>query len=277
MVASAVPAAIRIILHILTVITFIPQYVRIMRVTDAGGISMVYALLNAISFTEEFTICLLSIVSFSDEPVSPGLDGWCDFIQFVLALAGQVGIFILIVVLPGHRLGSRLIALLLYIVYLMLAIIPVAVPAIASPWKGSDSLVGVVHGVHTLIANPIITILGLGGAIFAQAREISRQPSPGALDVLTLESQAVVFAILAICWPWRLVNPSDDAGFVSWYRFVGWPCVHSAIFAIGQGVLWWKAMNRAARIGGADLTATPETEPLLRTSSTAGEPLSESR
>jgi hypothetical protein len=106
------------------------------------------------------------------------------------------------------------------------------------------------------LGHMLATILGVL-AVVLQARQVLMQlhhkqqqqlisnPVPAsALSPLSLKLQAIVFAVLAISWPWRLVgggeetNPQADSP--KWYSiecFSGWLVVNHFVFALGQIVL----------------------------------------
>ncbi|CAJ2511875.1 Uu.00g075000.m01.CDS01 [Anthostomella pinea] len=286
MVAFSIPSWFRIILLVLTIVSFLPQYYRIIKRADCSGISLTYALLNAAAFTEQIAIALFGVLRFdSDLYRPPGVNGWVDFAQCALACVCSLGIFAAVLNLQPERRGARAASFVIYVVYVVIFVGPVILLATAGPWKadegmkGGDILVGLVHGIHTVFVDPILTILGLGAAVWAQALETSRRSSsPGALSVPGLGAQAVAFALLAICWPWRFDHGnSSGRDVLYWYRFFGWTYIHNALYAVGQAVLWWVAARRAAIGANGDLTILPETEPLLRSQATMGEPLNESR
>lgn len=130
------------------------------------------------------------------------------------------------------------------------------------------------HGIHSMFINPVVTILTIA-AFFVQVREISTTHSPwplsSSLSVLGLVVQAVVFAVVALAWPWRLVFPWDKVGegipwapsfWLSWYQLIGWVVDDNAFFAIVQAVLFWVAWRRGQR-GDSDI-GNGESDSLLR-------------
>ncbi|KAI0015245.1 hypothetical protein F4780DRAFT_93907 [Xylariomycetidae sp. FL0641] len=278
MASFVTPSWVRIILLTLSPASFIPQFHRIAVRGDCDGISLAYVLLNALVFTEELVVALFNVLVFDAryyEP--PRLGGWLDFVQCLVVWLCSLGLFATVLTRSSHTLSTKAAALCCYIACALVLALPVVVPAAHGPWAGSDNFVGLVHGIHTLIVNPVVTILGTGTAAVAQGVCTAAKPSSGALSPAGLAAQAVVFALAALGWPWRLRPRGADGGLVAWYRFVGWPCVHDAFYAICQAALWWIAKPRMLLDEDEDLAAAAETEPLLRSQATMGAPASESQ
>lgn len=80
-----------------------------------------------------------------------------------------------------------------------------------------------------------------------------------ALSLEGLAAQAVVFALLALSWLWRLRWPGPGVMIATWYQCVGFVSVDHAVFAVVQAVLLWIAVRRSRQ--GA--TAASEREPLI--------------
>lgn len=119
---------------------------------------------------------------------------------------------------------------------------------------------------HTIYINPIVTIICFA-SLFPQARETLSRPSPGTLSITGLAIQAVIFAVVALYWPWR-TSPSREhfdlpplQKFITWYQLDGWATVDNAVFAFVQAVLLWIAMRRRS---GVQAVTTDETTPLLQ-------------
>lgn len=117
-----------------------------------------------------------------------------------------------------------------------------------------------------MFINPIVTIIGFA-SLFVQARVTRSRPSPGALSIVGLAIQAVVFAVVALYWPLRMTIPrefwnmSPLRSCITWYQLVGWAAVDNAVFAIVQAVLLWIAMRQRGGVQG--MTTNGETTPLL--------------
>jgi hypothetical protein len=105
---------------------------------------------------------------------------------------------------------------------------------------------------------PVMTMLA-AAALWAQAPAIVRPDGARALSLEGLAAQAVVFALLALSWLWRLRWPGSGVMIVSWYQCVGFVSVDHAVFAVVQGVLLWIAVRRSRQ--GA--TTASDREPLI--------------
>lgn len=121
------------------------------------------------------------------------------------------------------------------------------------------------HSVHILFINPVVTILAIAAPIH-QARKTLLEPSLGALSTVSLAVQAIVFAVVAVSWVARVVFPAMPAitpgVVVTWYQLIGWAAVDNGVFAIGQAVIWFIATRKAGWRG--ENPSSGETEPLLR-------------
>lgn len=117
--------------------------------------------------------------------------------------------------------------------------------------------------------NPLFTI-ATGVAYGLQASATGAPQDRTALSRMTIVLQIIVFLALAVLWPVRLRLPqnrkSDDDLPVwlvyGWYPLVGWPCVNSALIAVGQCIVLY-AVGGTARSRAQSVSR--ETEPLLDT------------
>jgi hypothetical protein len=73
---------------------------------------------------------------------------------------------------------------------------------------------------------------------------------------------------MRVHFPYDRVDRISFGIWYTWYQAVGWAAVDNAIFAIGQAVIFWLAINRLSQRG--DIPLGNETEPLLRGSGPAG-------
>jgi hypothetical protein len=164
----------------------------------------------------------------------------------------------------------------LYLAFLAITVVPVLVDAaLATPggdkWARKWFAAGF-SVLLTMILTPMVTCLGLA-ALYYQARAIAaRRPRSGsrALSLWGLGTQAVVFGLLAVSWPWRLYF--DWAAFgdyipamtpslvVAWYQVVGFVPIDTVVFAVVQAVLLWLALRREWT---GNKTTAAETDPLL--------------
>jgi heme/copper-type cytochrome/quinol oxidase subunit 2 len=123
---------------------------------------------------------------------------------------------------------------------------------------------------HTIYINPIITIICFA-SLFPQVQETLSRPSPGTLSVIGLAIQAVVFAVVALYWPWRMTLSRENLELpplwrlVQWYRSDGWATVDNAVFAFVQADLWWIAVVVRQKSGVQEVAVTTDKNtPLLQ-------------
>jgi hypothetical protein len=94
------------------------------------------------------------------------------------------------------------------------------------------------------VINAIITVT-TGVAFALQFHAVEATQGASALSRTALFLPAILFLALAVSWPFRFqvpLNLQRDRGglwwiLVEWYPQVGWPCVNSAVIAIGHGAL----------------------------------------
>lgn len=115
------------------------------------------------------------------------------------------------------------------------------------PWR-----MCILRFIHGVTYNTIFTTMSIFGLLVQLLHTRSRS-DPGALSIVGLRTQAVVFWILSIVWKF-FFRLSPVAGivewgpafqsvsnaatyFVGWYRLIGWTATNSLVFAIGQGLI----------------------------------------
>jgi hypothetical protein len=153
-----------------------------------------------------------------------------------------------------------------YIAFLLISVVPLFAdavnPANLQDRRWFDALW---FGIHSLYLSWIITGLNVA-AFYFQAKESLSRPSDHALSRRGLLAQAVIFALVAVSWIWRVRFPYDAwegmfmGLFSTWYELVGWAAVDNAIFALVQALLLW-VTSRHVRPRRA--VSEGETEPLL--------------
>ncbi|KAL4885398.1 hypothetical protein BJY04DRAFT_134061 [Aspergillus karnatakaensis] len=280
MAYNEVPDGIRLVLIILTALSFIPQLYRLFSLKTSTGISITYILFNLIVATEQFTNEFYIMVNvpeasggmFTHEPLSRG--DWLNFAQItVVWVLLQILFALCIFYRPTGQSYRRYIAL--YFLYILISVVPELLDLLGFIKDGEDFT----HEdyqqhfifVHIVLINPIVTILG-GASAKYQLPQIQRQPEKSALSVLGLLVQAVVFAIVAVSWVWRVVYASDlwcclSFEWVDWYYNYGRPVVDNAVFAGVQFTLFlmWAKLRRGGRggRGGKRDRERGETRPLL--------------
>lgn len=137
----------------------------------------------------------------------------------------------------------KILLLTLYIVFLFVSVVPIIFEVTLPPPSAGKSLLSDRRGFAALFwythqdwVHPIVTILGFA-AWYPQLRETS--VSPGALSVIGLGLQAVVFFLLGLSWKFR--NTIWYSGLLHWYQSAGWAVVENILFALVQGILGWFA------------------------------------
>jgi hypothetical protein len=127
---------------------------------------------------------------------------------------------------------------------------------------------------HLLLVNPVATVLGIVAPV-AQARAVMGTPRGsglGALSLVGLAAQGLVFTLVTLSWPWRLVFIWDEIGredvlkwavLKAWLEVAGFVAVDYAVFALGQFVLLLMAVRRGLGHGDVSGVSAGETEPLL--------------
>ncbi|KAI0428874.1 hypothetical protein F5Y09DRAFT_275937 [Xylaria sp. FL1042] len=271
----------RILLLALTCVSFAPQlYLLVRRRGDASGINLNYVLLNLAAATELFAISFVVTVNhlepsdiFIHDPREIG--DWINFVNFAAIWVLWLVIFLVCIVhywREDRPLATAVVAT--YTSFLMISVVPVFVDAIANADGSSepshDRLMAVAFyiWVHIFFIIPIITLLSFL-AFVVQAREsLARAPGSGtgALSVMGVAMQAVVFAILAATWcPGRLVFEAPNPAPVVWYQRVGFVPVNHAFFALEQALVLVavERHRRSWRYESANLPS--ETQPLINT------------
>ncbi|KAI0380575.1 hypothetical protein F5Y04DRAFT_94357 [Hypomontagnella monticulosa] len=275
MSTDVVPNWLRIILLTLSLTSFIPQLNRIFSTKDSSGISLYYILFNLISSTEQFTIAFIYLVNLAGNSdvfanPRPTVGDWLNLCQTTLVWTCWLVLFAACLNYPPARSDSRKTFILsIYTAFLCISVIAVWADAVYIASSPGDEVsrrwpTALLHGVHTLLVNPVVTILSIAAPIH-QARKIRSSPSLGALSTTGLVIQAIIFAIVAVIWAIRVVFPTmpviTPSVVVTWYQLVGWAAVDNGVFAIGQAALWFITTRK---IGPhVENLSVGETEPLL--------------
>ena len=138
----------------------------------------------------------------------------------------------------SHSSMSKKVAVSLWIAYVLLFIL-----AIVAGGRPQDLVFNIIRNLNAKIANPIFTLLATV-AFFFQASITWPARDLGVLSKGTLSLQCIIYLLLAVSWPFRLILPpnmwllgSKPTLLMEWYPWVGWACVNNTIIAIGQGAL----------------------------------------
>ncbi|KAK3937885.1 hypothetical protein QBC46DRAFT_410768 [Diplogelasinospora grovesii] len=279
----SVPSWLRILLLVLSFASFLPQLRLLWVQRDSSGISLYYVLFNLLVATEQFTLSFFFVVNhrFEDTQVfvhtPPDVGDILNLTQFAVVWALWLMIFAACLTLPSDRDSDRpnLRATVSAILasFLFISVIPVVFDAVVNDPHDTYHkwLLDPFLNAHTTLVNPVVTVLGIY-AFIVQACEILARPSgpggSGALSLVGLAVQAIVFALLALAWLGRLAFPWEElAGrvnllvLITWVQMVGFVPLDSAVFAVGQAILLWLALRRAW--GGSSGMTAGETDPLL--------------
>lgn len=161
----------------------------------------------------------------------------------------------------GYASTSKKVAVSLWISY-----IPLFYLAIVAGGRPEDLVFNVIRNLNAKIVSPLFTLLA-AAAFFFQLRVTWVGRNLGALSKWMLGLQCVIYLLLAVSWPLRLILPpnmwelgSTPALLMEWYPWVGWPGINNAILAIGQGALLF-AINQMG--DGKARVAAGEGRPLL--------------
>ncbi|PWY96313.1 hypothetical protein BO94DRAFT_580177 [Aspergillus sclerotioniger CBS 115572] len=271
------PGWLRVILLILTIASFYPQLRLLWTRKDGSGISLSYLLLNLICATEQFLLAFIYYTMpdgessmFVETPKSWG--DWVNLVQLGVGWVGMGAVFGLCLLYPSDsRLRHKIGVVVVYIAFLCISLIPaillVSVGSKSDHHSSEDDFMfALFTGGHFVFLSPVITLLGLLSVVF-QASRLWKGSPLRALSLPGLKAQAILFAVLAVTWPFRVTylgNAVWDCfgswfSGVNWFMFVGWPAVDSAVYAIIQAVLLG-----LARKCNSELDAVGEREPLLR-------------
>jgi hypothetical protein len=141
--------------------------------------------------------------------------------------------------------------------FLLISVVPIFVDAATDisrdPYHGLG--IDIFTGFHTLFVNPVVDILGFT-ALYAQ----TPASGLGALSLVGLAVQAVVFALFAPAWLGRLVFPwaefgggmVNSAAVMSWFELVGFVPFDNAVCAVAQFVLLLILLLRQSRCWGIE-------------------------
>lgn len=192
----------------------------------------------------------------------PTLGDWLNLAQFAVVWLCHLVLFGLYLYHPPSRPSVKRTIIAIYIAFLLISLTPVIFESTLPP-PGTDPnhdrrwVSAIFSYTHSILVNPIVTAIAVA-ALFPQAHETWSRSDPGALSVRALAAQAVVFAVVAFCWPLRMTLPLG-VGFITWYQLIGWAAVDNLVFAIVQAVLW--LISRRAGLSGS--IEGEETTPLI--------------
>ncbi|KAH7124708.1 hypothetical protein EDB81DRAFT_811514 [Dactylonectria macrodidyma] len=202
-----IPYFLRIILSILTFLSFLPQIQRIILKKSGADISLFYILLNTISATEQSTLGFYYIVSRSYDS---------DFFVHDPRNLGRVVAF--------------------YVSFLFISV----VPRDDKEWYGA-----LFYGIHSMAINPLVTLGGIA-AFFFQWQQASALSSVG-LAAQAFVFAAVALSWIARVQFVEMKRWGPDFPLKAWYQLVGWAAVDNGIFAIVQAALLYLSRRHHRR------------------------------
>ncbi|KAL2807694.1 hypothetical protein BJX63DRAFT_411386 [Aspergillus granulosus] len=254
------PNWLRIILSLLTIASFIPQFHLIWSRKSANGISLLYVLYNLISATEQFALNFGFVVlaEAADDAVfvhnPPTVGDWLNFAQTIVFMSQFLVYFALALWFPskGSTPPQKRLILGTYVVYLVIAIVPLLVCAIVNSLKDDQSAwhelpMVLTFTPHTMYLNYVATVAAMLGTYYEilvlEKKQPETQPvssiaedhsaaslptreegddtlnssSPnGSLSLLGLAVQYVLFIVLAVSWIFRVSFPPLPDGAHWW-------------------------------------------------------------
>ncbi|KFY31522.1 hypothetical protein V493_01030 [Pseudogymnoascus sp. VKM F-4281 (FW-2241)] len=193
MTTNPVSNWLRIILSILSFLSFIPQLRLIWTRKDSSDVSLKYILLILISATEQFTIGFLMVAShskdtdfFVHDPRNTG--DWLNLAQLTVVWIMSLVLFASCLIYSHSPKSLKVSVVAVYISFLLISVVPTFIDAI-DPAEPSQRIwfSGIFMAVHTMYINPIAT-MGIIWAFCAQRQKAS------ALSTLGLATQAVITA-----------------------------------------------------------------------------------
>lgn len=241
-----------------TIASYLPQIRRIALRKDCSNISAVYPWLNHVLATEQFAIGIVILVEY--EPVTdspPPLKVWLDFLQFAVVWAGNgillvdinlharyrltVHSFVQVLGFPPSRAKLKPTLFLSYVAFFFISVCPAIFVATIPPHE-RDIPASVLMVGHQWFMHPVITVISIF-AVVPQLHELYLKRSKGALSSHGIGLQALVFLVVAFCWPYRMAFDGDGhwpngVRFQAWWEATGWAFTDNVILAVGYGVVW---------------------------------------
>ncbi|KAH8897577.1 hypothetical protein GQ53DRAFT_817870 [Thozetella sp. PMI_491] len=261
------PNWLRIVLSILSLLSFLPELLHIKTKKDSTGVSLYYVLWNLVSVTEQFALGFLSIVNDIDAPTffagfPRTLGDWLNLWQLTLVWLVFLLFFGVCLHYSPASATSKAGVVAIYISFLLGSVVPAFMDALGllEDPNGREWALAVFSAVHIILVNPVVTGLGIY-SLFLQKSNAAALSRDGLLG------QAIVFTLVAMSWIWRVNFPAIPPNqvswsvFVSWYQVAGFAAVDNGVFALVQLILF----SLAGRHQQTEISdeVPPEEQPLL--------------
>jgi heme/copper-type cytochrome/quinol oxidase subunit 2 len=192
----------------------------------------------------------------------PTLGDWFNLSQFTAVWLCHLALFELYLYYSTTTRSSKIVSIVAYITFFLFSIVPVVlISRLTDDGKEiNDRRMFFVFYLmlFMFIVKPILIVAALLSFV-VQAYRSRPRPDPGALSTHTLAAQAVLFAVVGICWMFRFSLPPRSRS-INWYPLTGWATVDSVEFSVGQAALWLVVAQK--RVVAAE---EEETAPLIET------------
>ncbi|GKZ27096.1 hypothetical protein AbraIFM66951_008084 [Aspergillus brasiliensis] len=281
------PNWLRVVLLGLEITVFLPQIWRIWTQKTNTGLSLLYIFLNLLTTTERFTAGLLTAVNWTiagaDPPGffahTPRTTGdTLNLVQLGIDWVLLLLLFILCLTYPPpyspYARLTRIFLAVLYTAFTFISIIPTLADALFTIFhepgeREPDFGVAIFMGFHIYFLSTLGTLLVICAFIPQAIRLRSLPANSGVVRVRDWTLQAVVLAMIAVSWIFRVKLPSgeDDVLMpfrsIPWFVRIGWPAGGTGIFAVVQGGLAVLGMMGRKGVVGGGSGGQAETDPLL--------------
>ncbi|RAL13201.1 uncharacterized protein BO97DRAFT_442635 [Aspergillus homomorphus CBS 101889] len=221
------PNWLRVVLLGLEITVFLPQLWRIWTQKASTGLSILYIFFNLLSATERFTVGFLTAVNLTiagaDPPGvfahTPRTIGDClNLVQLGVDWVLLLLLFVLCLTYPPphypYPSQALILVAILYTAFTLFSIIPTFIDALFpsifhEPGENQiDFGVAIFIGFHLYYLNTIFTLLSICSFIPQAIQLRSSLLGSGVVSVRDWALQAVVLAMLAVSWLFRLKLPS---------------------------------------------------------------------
>ncbi|KAH7000463.1 hypothetical protein EDB80DRAFT_724010 [Ilyonectria destructans] len=253
----------RMFIITLSAVSFVPQYDRIRSHGNCDGITSCYILFSLIVATEQFARIFAFFVAIDNreqcliEAPSNAHDR-LNLAQCTVLWLCNLFLFGLYLFYSSVGAVSKISMVLIYVAFLSSSVGPFMWLTTLPPshsrdfYKSRPWRMCILQFMHGPFYNPIFTIMSIFG-LLVQLQYTRSRSDPGALSIVSLRTQALVFWILSIVWGFffRFSPVAGTAGwgpilqsvsmaatyFAGWYKLIGWTATNSVVFAIGQGLI----------------------------------------